>query len=230
MNIQELVYKMLTESTGAALMDSGDAYGRHWEHNQKKTLQDFINEPEVEVTDFEEGTFSISTFHYLTTRLELDSICNEFNTLFEEMDDWDGIGYGVSEEATKWLRDNGFTWRMAGDSKTRKFTVDDPYTFNTYNDPDNQHTDQVLQGTFIHRDSDTYVLLQIHNGCDVRGGYTDAKMFYLPGGGMPTEDASGTIDGVFVDSLYNNWQLTDDQGEPVKMTEDSKVELYLVDY
>ena len=25
-----------------------------------------------------------------------------------------------------------------------------------------------------------YLLLQIHNGCDVRGGYTDAKLFKCP--------------------------------------------------
>ena len=38
----------------------------------------------------------------------------------------------------------------------------------------------MLQGTFVKLHGDElYVLLQIHGGADVRGGYTDAKLFKL---------------------------------------------------
>ena len=48
--------------------------------------------------------------------------------------------------------------------------------FNTY-DGDSDLS-QVLQGAWLEdADGDTYLLLQIHGGCDVRGGYTDAKLF-----------------------------------------------------
>ena len=33
--VEQTIYGMLTESTGAALCDSGGAYGRHWQRNQK---------------------------------------------------------------------------------------------------------------------------------------------------------------------------------------------------
>ena len=36
---------------------------------------------------------------------------------------------------------------------------------------------QILQGANIIIDEDEYVLIQIHNGADARGGYTDAKLF-----------------------------------------------------
>ena len=41
----KIIYKMLTESTGKHMLDSGGAYGRHWERNQKKSFKDFKNEP-----------------------------------------------------------------------------------------------------------------------------------------------------------------------------------------
>ena len=43
---QQEIYAMLTENTGAHMLDSGSAYGRHWQRNQSKTIQDFDNEPE----------------------------------------------------------------------------------------------------------------------------------------------------------------------------------------
>ena len=48
--------------------------------------------------------------------------------------------------------------------------------FNTYNG--DSDLSQILQGAWLEdADGDTYLLLQIHGGCDARGGYTDAKLF-----------------------------------------------------
>ena len=38
---KEVIYQMLIESTGQHMLDSGGAYGRHWERNQKMSLEDF---------------------------------------------------------------------------------------------------------------------------------------------------------------------------------------------
>jgi len=46
MKTKEIIYKMLIENTGRALGDSGDAYGRAWERNQGKTIEDFEGEPQ----------------------------------------------------------------------------------------------------------------------------------------------------------------------------------------
>jgi hypothetical protein len=36
-----------------------------------------------------------------------------------------------------------------------------------------------VQGQQLEFNGDDYILLQIHNGADVRGGYTDAKLFKI---------------------------------------------------
>ena len=54
--------------------------------------------------------------------------------------------------------------------------MESKHEFNTYNG--GSDLSQVLQGAWLEdADGDTYLLLQIHGGCDVRGGYTDAKLF-----------------------------------------------------
>lgn len=169
--IEKIVYKLLTTSTGSALCDSGDAYGRHWQRNQKKTLNDFRNEPEasLEISEWvnKEGvktydfTPSISLFHKLVKSLDLDGVCEEFNR--KQVKDWEGRFYGVSAKGQAWLDDMGFEEVGEG--------------FNSYNW--NANFSQVIQGQNLEFNGKYYVLLQIHGGCDVRGGYTDAKLFLL---------------------------------------------------
>lgn len=166
--IRNLVYKMLTENTGSHMLDSGGVYGRAHEKNAKKTLQDFINEPEakLEVSVWGddghiEASPTISLFHYLTKALSLDSVCDTFNR--RKVADWNSEEfYGVSEKGGAWLLERFDSW---ADS------------FNSYNHHAN--FSQVVQGREIKckNTGDLYVILQIHGGCDVRGGYTDAKLF-----------------------------------------------------
>ena len=168
MNAEQLIYSMLTTSTGQALCDSGGAYGRNWERNQHKTLDDFRNEPQcyLEVDSWKDGeefTFNptISLFHRLNSCLELDDLCNEFNAL--GCGSWNGDFYGTDSDQCEWLEAMDF--------------VPDGDTFNSYNwDCINS---QIVQGQAFKRDGENYVLLQIHQGCDARGGYTDAKLFKL---------------------------------------------------
>lgn len=171
MTVQNLVYKMLTTSTGAAICDSGGAYGRHWERNAKKSIDDFENEPSatIEVYKWERNgvisydlTPCLSLYHHLKNALDLDDLCNEFNAL--PVEDWRGDYYGVSDYGMEWLENNGFK------------PYDKTDGFNSYNWSAN--FSQVVQGQYLTDDSgELYVLLQIHQGCDVRGGYTDAKLF-----------------------------------------------------
>lgn len=166
--VKKLVYELLTANTGAHPADSGGAYGRHWERNAKKSIEDFEAEPQavLELTKFHDGTWDayprISLYHHLARILQLDDLCNEFNAL--PVDDWDSDDYyGVSAAGEQWLKDKGF--EPLGD------------TFNSYNG--DSCLSQVIQGETFNLDGDYYCLLQIHGGCDVRGGYTDAKLFKL---------------------------------------------------
>lgn len=222
--LEALIYSMLTESTGINMMDSGGGENRGWQRNQKRTLQDFRNDPEVSFEiekwrdDIEYG-YTISVFHYLK-RLELDEVCNAYNRL--KCKDWDSDIYGVSESQAKWLERHGL---KVGDS------------WNTYNGESN--LSQILQGTNINREGNEsnmeypeYVLIQIHNGCDARGGYTDAKLFKIPQDIYLIEDVSGTItrksgDKIEVGNHYDGTNLTDEDGKEYQPMEGDTAELYL---
>ena len=160
LNTENLIYSMLITNTGCHPLDSGGANGRHWQHNQQRSIDDFRAEPEATLSLADDWfDINISVFHYLNKMIEQDSLCKEYNGL--DCDDWDGGYYGVSSMQSEWLDFQGF--EADGDG------------FNTYN-WDNQFS-QVMQGQKLKLNGDTYYLLQLHNGADVRGGYTDAKLF-----------------------------------------------------
>lgn len=172
-DVQRLVFRMLTENTGVHFLDSGFSNGRMWQRNAKKTIYDFIREPEESYTfDNTYGYIerTVSVFHYLCG-LELDLICKKFNRRNTNPADWDGNSgvledsYGVSERAGNWLEDN--------------YEVEVEYTFNTYNG--DSDLSQILQGSrikiFVDGQYEIYYLIQVHGGADARGGYTDAKLF-----------------------------------------------------
>ena len=162
---QKLIYSMLTQNTGSHFLDSGGAYGRHWERNQKKTIDDFNNElPQSFEFDkkHKEITRTVSVFHYLS-ELDTDYLCDIINKIQSKCKEWDSDSevYGLSSKAWDYL--------------TERYEVEVQYTFNTYNSESD--LSQVLQGSHLLINNETYLFLQIHNGCDVRGGYTDAYLF-----------------------------------------------------
>tara|TARA_R110000744_G_scaffold22844_1_gene58189 strand:+ start:308 stop:925 length:618 start_codon:yes stop_codon:yes gene_type:complete len=173
-NTKELIYKMLTECTGKDMCDSGGDSGRHWQRNAKKTIEDFENEPEEHI--YKDGNYiyrDLSVFHYLS-ELELDNICNRFNRIQSQSNNWnsdfnsDEFVYGVSSEAQQVLElDNEVIINRS---------------WNSYNSESD--LTQCVQGANLNINNDVYILIQIHNGADVRGGYTDAKLFKLNDEGM----------------------------------------------
>lgn len=207
---------MLTTNTGEALCDSGGIYGRHHEKNAKRSLKDFENDPAVTIdaedaSNSEEVQYTISLFHYLTKSLLIDAICDDFNSL--KCKEWNSDIYGISESQKDLLLSNGFEVKDS---------------FNSYNGESN--LSQVIQGTYLKNGTDTYILLQIHQGCDVRGGYTDAKLFLLSDDCLAPESVYGDIDGVNVDNRYNGNTLTDEDGKPVPVTPKSVISLELMEY
>ena len=206
---------MLTENTGRAICDSGGENGRAWQRNAGKTLADFEAEApaELAISKYQrEGEAAqydaevyISLFHHLARALELDPYCREFNAL--ECGNWNGEFYGTDQGQCDWLLENGFT--PEGDG------------FNSYNWSANYS--QVIQGQYLKSDAGAlYVLLQIHGGADVRGGYTDAKLFklgqWISEYGLFSEDSGFSIaDGEDYISLdwRGNGELTDAEGDLV---------------
>jgi hypothetical protein len=210
--IDNLVYKMLVESTGTHFLDSGGDDNRHWQRNAKKSIEDFKNSPQVEyevwnnsddnLAKLDDISVTIPIFQYLTNVFELDYVANEFNSKFDVMSDFESDWNFISEDAQEWLVANGFE------------LVEDKQ--NTYNF-DNYFSQDMLF-THLKYNDDDYYLISIHNGADVRGGYTDAKLFKLPYYyEMPFYSVfiSGFVNGVSVSNQNNgvNLNIDDDNFE-----------------
>lgn len=166
---EKVLQEMLRENTGRSILDSGDYYGRHWEKNQTR---DFEDEPESQIEFYEcDGETEIivthSTYHFLKATVEYDEeIDNLFYQYVDEEDPDEKMGWlGLMERFPGWL------------AKRKGWQLRHYYTINTYNGE--SLLDQVLQFVLISYEDITYelVLLQIHNGCDVRGGYTKPRVF-----------------------------------------------------
>ena len=216
METRQLVYEMLTENTGKHFLDSGGTDGRMWQRNQKKTIEDFENEEEELYqldAKYKEIYRTVSVFHYLTNNLEIDDICEEFNRIQEESNNWDADGdvYGVSKEA--------YTMLMSHTD------VDIQRTWNTYKGESD--LSQILQGANLTIDDEEYILIQIHNGADARGGYTDAKLFkmdeyciheYLQEWKDSSEIEEDITEG-YIDILTDYWD------ENIKYTNEEAIEI-----
>ena len=227
-DMKYIITSMLKENTGTHFLDSGGANGRSWQKNQlndkgqRKTCKDFESESCISYEIWNnEITYTINVFHYLNNaELCTDYLCDKFNKIQQTCDNWEGTGeltecYGVSKEAWIFLENNT-------DVKVCN-------TWNTYNGESN--LSQVLQGSYLDINGESYLLLQIHNGADVRGGYTNAKLFKMENfqEWLPCENVCGTIDGIQVDNMYNGYSLTDENGNEIPVNENSKVELYLLE-
>jgi len=211
--MKTLAEKLLKTNTGVHMLDSGGAYGRHWERNQKI---DFEKQPEAwaDLYPGEAIQPTASVYHWLINNFTLDDLCREFNAL--PVNDWDSDkAYGLSLDGEKWLENHEFE---IGES------------WNSYNyDGD---LSQVIQGCGVGND---YYLIQIHNGCDVRGGYTDAVLVKA----YDVVKTSGNIMGLVTkadgteipcDDMYNGYSLTDESGEDIIYENGMQVDLWLYEF
>ena len=169
---QIIIHKMLKESTGIDMMDSGGDNGRSWQKNQKVfdfRLQDDINY-NVE-SDYVYASNNI--FHFLTSALEYEESMTDIFNDDKNKDEYDYYNMSdIADILNDHYNDLDFEefheFKLKGDS------------FNSYNWESN--LSQVIQGQMFteYEDSqyeENYIILQIHNGADVRGGYTDCKVF-----------------------------------------------------
>jgi hypothetical protein len=71
----EVLLAMLTENTGKHFLDSGGAYGRHWQQNQTRNIE----EEEPTLVRFDRGEIEVThrLYHWLRTRLESDDEAND---------------------------------------------------------------------------------------------------------------------------------------------------------
>lgn len=196
--MENIIESMLKESTGTALCDSGGSpkydengkyigsssgYGRHWEINK---YRDFQNEPESKVKfTIYNGKVDVDVthniYHWLNERVDLEPELDELfhGRFLKEVDPDDSCHWlGLMEEFPEWLSkqedENGDL--IYGDA-TGIYGNGNPFTDNVYNHEN--LLSQIFQFTYFELPdrNERYVILQIHGGCDVRGGYTDPHVF-----------------------------------------------------
>jgi len=153
---QSVIHDMITENTGVNMLDSG-FYGRHWEKN--RSISDFRD---TETCFVQEDMISLNLFHWLDDKLSYDE---EMDKKFQE--------YSMNEE------NKDKHWLECMDDFAEKYGVEDNYlgigSGNSYNEE--SCLSQSIQYTYFSNDSGSYVILQTHNGADIRGGYSEPKVF-----------------------------------------------------
>lgn len=189
----EVLKKMLVENTGRSMLDSGGipqydengnythsagGYGRNYERN---SLVDFDNQPRSWVefhlrknkeTGLElEILYTASLYHWLLDRVEyepgMDELFRDFcaestDSYLDDMVNW---VKKIAEE-----RGVEVAGGCYGDSAPERAAIINTAGHESVLSQDIQFLPFVL-------DDEPFVLLQIHNGADIRGGYTRPRVF-----------------------------------------------------
>ncbi len=160
----DVVKAMLTENTGSHFLDSGGAYGYGWQDNQRRDIAD---KAPTTLAFPRHGGFEVehSAYHFLVETLEYDAEMDAaFAALAETPDQID------ESWPANMLAFPAHHFDCGPGSASSEVA-------NTYNF-DNLLS-QILQYVTFGWDTDEgpWVLLQVHNGCDVRGGYTRPRVF-----------------------------------------------------
>lgn len=159
---EQIIESMLKENTGTHFLDSGGLVGRAWQHNQTR---DFKTEPACSIEVWEDEVIvTYNVFHFLNNFLVYNEQCKEWEKRFfdfaetQEYKDkpWKCVMEGFVEES---------------EDIEEAFPVENTYGGECL-------VGQVIQYAMFYCD-ETYIILQIHNGADVRGGYTSPRIFHL---------------------------------------------------
>lgn len=171
----KILQAMLTENTGRAMLDSGGIYGRNWERNQGVDF-DALQPVILEFRKWGAGwdlDYTRNVYHFLNEALEYSADMDKLFQKFVKAEDKanDKSWFELSSEFPRWLHNQ----RAYSGLVTGMDESGEPFTVNTYNGEDN--LSQVLQYEYFEVNGVPYVLLSIHGGCDVRGGYTMPRVF-----------------------------------------------------
>jgi len=164
-----VLYDMLTENTGCDMMDSGGDGGRNWQRNAGRDFRD--DEPYTYYVDKNFGK-SDGKEHP-----QYEDYVNITKSLFYHLRDNCTYNDEETKKFNKWCKKNNAEKYHYGSAEQYLEDVyfadgDDGYrTGLTYNGED--CLSQGFQYTIYH----DMIFLQIHGGADIRGGYTDIKVF-----------------------------------------------------
>jgi len=160
---------MMTENTGCDILDSGGAHGRQWQRNRHIKEWDDIPACEVEVCadGREDGEVIISynIYPYLRLFLDINEESERLNAILEVI---------IATSGNKAYPADVKDFLRVIDADSEGYACGGANTYNYDN-----ILSGVLQYDIFEVDGETYIALQIHGGCDVRGGYTAPQVFTL---------------------------------------------------
>ncbi len=173
---ERVLAMMMRENTGASILDSGGAYGRAWQRalkedfgkRERATLEARVStspygrRPNVPELDF---SVSIDLFTFLSEKLEYDrALTRQFEKFARLPENENEHWLGMMRAFPEWIADK------RGAQLGEHTGVENSYNHDCY-------LSGTIQFAFFELDGEPYCLLQIHGGCDVRGGYTAPKAF-----------------------------------------------------
>jgi hypothetical protein len=148
------------ENTGAHFLDSGSAYGRHW---QRQEIAENINPVAVDVHKWGAGhdiTATIEAAHFLAESLDVDTeMMERFN---EWQDGRDGDWFALAQDFC--ADELGLVSRSRDNIYNGENDLSQVYVWEVWTPEDDG-------GDWIFSKPDTITVIHVHTGCDVRGGY-----------------------------------------------------------
>ena len=165
-NMERILREMFTESTGMHICDSGGSNGRSWQQNRINPPWD--KEP-IRLEGWKPDDWYIvrETYHFMNDHLDVPDCNDSVNIAWREF-------YDIANE-----RNDGWYGEMTTFTDDylpeMGYDVTDQIDINTYNEESS--LSQVLQYRQFTVDDKIYLLVQLHQGADVRGGYTEPYLF-----------------------------------------------------
>ena len=167
--------EQLAENTGRHMLDSGGAYGRHWERNAGMDWQAFHARPRVSTYAYTGDNEPDE--HGRTQVRDLEITLDVFHVLADALD----YSPEMDERFARWGASRDESWLESADAWLEHIDADGPYWSNgptCINTCNGEHaTSQVLQYWVFEHENTAYVLLSTHNGCDVRDGYSRPRVY-----------------------------------------------------
>jgi hypothetical protein len=185
-DMHDVVASQLTENTGRHMLDSGSHYGRHWEENRDNPPWE---QPEWVVND---GWVTHNLYHYMTEEFSRDERCFALEaSLYAYAIDGGGEGMSWLAAMEEWAemvvsgsvpteeqQSSGITEDVLETLYAIPHECEDRvWTQNTYNGNGTHTLSQDYQSVHLGDSMCPYTLLQVHGGCDIRGGYTAPRVY-----------------------------------------------------
>ena len=149
-------FELCRQNTGKSMCDSGDYYGRHYE-------QPPIPEDAPMIREWDKGcSATIETAVYLNEAYRIDPDWQEGWQSWAEIH---GDDMSWFESAQAFMEQAGYVCEVRINTYNGESDLSQVFEAHVWRKPDQSQRDWIY-------DTDAVIVIFVHTGCDVRGGYT----------------------------------------------------------